>query len=206
MGPIVEPRHLSRLNLVELFAELPDPRKPRGVRHKLASIMTCALAAVLSGAHSYAAIGQWAKESPDALSRLGVRGAPEASTFRRVLSRLDADWFDALAGLWTRARRQRLGGRTVISFDGKTIRGAKTRSARAPHLLSALAQGTDAVIAQTAVDAKTNEIPCPRSLLGRLDIADCLIVADALHAQRDTAELIIGRQADYLLTTTTSPG
>jgi hypothetical protein len=126
--------------------------------------MACALAAVLSGAHSRAAIGQWAKESPDALGRLGVPGRPEESTFRRVPFRLDADWFDQLAGAWTWLRCRPMNGRTVISFDGKTIRGAKTRSTRAPHLLSALVQGADAIIAQTAVDAKTNEILCLRTL------------------------------------------
>jgi hypothetical protein len=40
---------LSRRPLIEVFAEMPDPRKPRGIRHTLAAIRTLAQSAVLAG-------------------------------------------------------------------------------------------------------------------------------------------------------------
>lgn len=38
-----------------------------------------------------------------------------------------------------------------------------------------------------------------RELLEMLQIAGCMVTADALHCQRETAEAIIAKKADYLL-------
>jgi len=56
-------------------------------------------------------------------------------------------------------------GRLVIAVDGKAVRGAKDQAARAPHLVAALAHGIGAVLGQTAVTAKSNDIPAVRDLL-----------------------------------------
>src|SRR5664280_21684 len=45
---------LSRRQLMEVFAEVPDPRDPRGVRHGLATLLTLAQTAVLAGARTLA--------------------------------------------------------------------------------------------------------------------------------------------------------
>jgi hypothetical protein len=94
-------------SLLQVLAAVPDPRRRRGVRHGLAAIVAVALTAVLAGARSFAAIGQWAADlAPEQLSGLGLTRAvaPDTSTFRRVLTRLDAAVLDALVGafIWTR--------------------------------------------------------------------------------------------------------
>jgi hypothetical protein len=81
--------------IVGRLAVLPDPRDRRGRRHSLVSVLLTAACAVLAGARSYLAIGQWAKNAPqDTLARLGVRAvgafrvrrAPSTGTIRRVLA------------------------------------------------------------------------------------------------------------------------
>ncbi|WP_233289062.1 transposase family protein [Kitasatospora sp. MBT63] len=76
------------------MALLPDPRDRRGLRHPLVSVVLVAASAVLAGARSFRAIGQWAAEAPQhALARLGARTvgvfglcvAPGTSTIRRVV-------------------------------------------------------------------------------------------------------------------------
>ncbi len=52
---------------------------------------------------------------------------------------------------------------------------------------------------QCAVKDKSNEIPAVQELLGLLDIEGCLVVADALNCQKNTANVIIKGKADYLL-------
>ena len=52
---------------------------------------------------------------------------------------------------------------------------------------------------QQAVDGKSNEIPAMRKLLGLLDVKGCVVVADALNCQKDTAKAIIEGKADYIL-------
>jgi len=49
------------------------------------------------------------------------------------------------------------------------------------------------------VDGKSNEIPAVRELISLLEIEGCVIVADAMHCQKETAEMIVGKKADYLL-------
>ena len=57
------------------------------------------------------------------------------------------------------------GGRLVTAIDGKTVRGAKNKAGKAPHLVAALAHGIGAVLGQVAVDEKSNEISAVRELL-----------------------------------------
>ncbi len=56
------------------------------------------------------------------------------------------------------------------------------------------------LLAVAVVGAKTNEIPLLRTLLDTMDITGAMITADALHAQRGTAEYIVSRGAHYILT------
>jgi predicted transposase YbfD/YdcC len=89
----------------------------------------------------------------------------------------------------------------VIAIDGKTVRGAKSKDGKAPHLVAALAHGIGAVLGQVAVDAKSNEIPAVRELLKAFsDLAGAVITIDAMHTQHDTAQAILARHADYLMT------
>ena len=189
--------------LLELLAQVADPRKPRGIRHGLTGVLAMALSAVITGAQSFVAIAEWAADAtPEALAWLGVTGtAPSESTIRRCLQRLAPDQLDHLIGAWMWLRTSTIGGRRVIAFDGKTLRGARDAAGNLMHLLAGLCQHTGAVLAQLAVGAKTNEIPMLTKLLDTIpDIAAAVITADALHCQRDTAEYITGRGAHYILT------
>ncbi len=49
------------------------------------------------------------------------------------------------------------------------------------------------------MDGKTNEITCFAPLLEPLDLAGCVITADALHTQREHAQFLAGKQAHYIL-------
>ena len=74
--------------LLETLAQVPDPRKPRGVRHRLAGVLAVTMAATLAGARSFVAIAEWAADAtPEALARLGIAAAvPSESTIRRASS------------------------------------------------------------------------------------------------------------------------
>jgi predicted transposase YbfD/YdcC len=189
--------------LLDLLAQVPVPRKRRGRRHPLAGLLAVGIAAVIAGSRSFAAIGQWAADAgPEALAVLGAtRGPAEESTFRRAFALVSADVLDRVLGAWLHTRAVQAGGRLVIAVDGKTVRGAKSKNGKAPHLVAALAHGTGAVLGQVAVEEKSNEIPAVRDLLKAFaDLAGAVITIDAMHTQHDTAKAIIGRQADYVMT------
>ena len=189
--------------LLDLLAQVPDPRKRRGRRHPLAGLLAVGVAAVIAGSRSFAAIGQWAADAgPEALAVLGAaRGPAEESTFRRAFALVSADVLDRVLGAWLHTRAVRAGGRLVIAIDGKTVRGAKNKTGKAPHLVAALAHGIGAVLGQVAVDEKSNEIPAVRELLKAFtDLAGAVFTIDAMHTQHDTAQAILDRQADYVMT------
>lgn len=62
------------LGLVERLAQVPDPRDPRGVRHALPVVLTLTACAVLTGATSLLAVGEWIADAPPAMCRFGVGG------------------------------------------------------------------------------------------------------------------------------------
>ena len=189
--------------LLDLLAQVPDPRKRRGRRHALAGLLAVGIAAVIAGSRSFAAIGQWASDAgPEVLAVLGAaRGPAEESTFRRAFALVSPDVLDRVLGAWLHTRAMRAGGRLVIAIDGKTVRGARNKDRKAPHLVAALAHGIGTVLGQVAVDAKSNEIPAVRELLKAFaDLAGAVLTIDAMHTQSDTAQVILGRGADYVMT------
>ena len=46
--------------LLKHFADLPDPRDPRGIRHELVDIVCISILAVICGANTYSQIHQYA--------------------------------------------------------------------------------------------------------------------------------------------------
>ena len=146
---------------------------------------------------------QWASDAgPEVLAALGAaRGPAEESTFRRAFALVSADVLDRVLGAWLHTRAVQAGGWLVIAVDGKTVRGAKDKNGKAPHLVAALAHGIGAVLGQVAVQEKSNEIPAVRELLKAFtDLAGAVFTIDAMHTQHDTAQVILGRGADYVMT------
>src|SRR6185437_7311464 len=114
---------------------------------------------------------------------------------------VSSDVLDQVLGAWLWTRAVQVSGRLVIAVDGKAVRGARDKTGKAPHLVAALAHGIGAVLGQTAVTAKSNEIPAVRDLLKAFaSLAGAVITIDALHTQSDTAQVITGRGADYVMT------
>src|SRR3974390_2817785 len=189
--------------LLDLLSQVPDPRDKRGRRHALAGLLAAGIAAVIAGSRSFAAIGQWAADAgPDVLAALGAdRGPAEESTYRRAFALVSADVLDRVLGAWLHTRAVQAGGRLVIAVDGQTVPGARGKGGKAPHLVAALAHGIGAVLGQVAVDVKSNEIPAVRELLKAFaDPAGAVFTIDAMHTQHDTAQLILTRHADYVMT------
>ena len=89
----------------------------------------------------------------------------------------------------------------TVSLDGKTVRATcKMESYDSPlHIFSAQISELGIKFASKSVEGKSNEIPAVQQLIDELDIRDCLVTADALNCQRETAEAIIQGKGDYLL-------
>jgi hypothetical protein len=186
--------------LIDLLKTVVDPRKPRGVRHPVVTVVAISVCAALSGARSFTAIAEWAQGlSREVLKRLGSKRwrPPSEPTIRRILQRLDANTVDMRVGQWI-AGQHCIAGRGV-AVDGKSVRGAHDAGQRAPHLLSAILHEEAVVIGQMEVEEKTNEIPKLPELLAPLRLEGAVITADAMHTQTESARYIVEtKKADYL--------
>ncbi len=56
-------------HLLDMLAEVPDLRNPRGKRHPLSAILRLAVVAMLCGYRSYSAIAQWGRTYPPILPK-----------------------------------------------------------------------------------------------------------------------------------------
>jgi predicted transposase YbfD/YdcC len=202
--PLADDPSDDRSAVLSVLALISDPRKRRGVRHRLPAVLGLAVCAVLAGARSFVAIAEWAADADDrTLAELGVTSrVPCESTIRRTLQNLDADALDDKVGAWAQARTiPPPSGRRRVAVDGKTLRGSGGAGEPGRHLLAAFDHAHGVVLGQVDVEAKTNEIPMFATLLDRIDLTGAVVTADAMHAQRAHAEYLADqRRAHYVLT------
>ena len=191
--------------LMEEIRRISDPRKARGIRHRLEVVLGIGVCAVLCGARSYRGIGDWAS----ALRRQDLRRfgshrdkAPSEPTIRRVLQSVDAGEFDARIGEWLQSQgSQGTSAGKAVAIDGKTLRGSRDGERAPLHLLSAVLHSEGIVLGQEPVDEKTNEITRVQPLAQKLDLDGAVVTADALLTQTQIAEYVVEqKKADYLFT------
>jgi len=194
----------------ELLAALggvPDPRRFRGVRHSMCAILAVSVCAMLTGARSLVAIGEWAGDLPvevRARLRLGRR-APSETTIRRGLTLVDPQALETALRQWLEAGAPpapvsapvRRPDPRVVAIDGKTVRGAG-RGERKTHLLAAHDTATGATLGQERVESKTNEIGAFPLLVKRIDLRGAVVTVDAMHTQREHAKLLRRRGAHWI--------
>lgn len=203
------------IKLLQSLSAVPDPRRRRGRRHSLQSILLVAVCAVLAGARTYAAIGDWAAAARPAV---GVCGTPaHAATFRRVIMSADPVAVQAALTRWALsclaaataadlelAASPRNAARQVLAVDGKTLRGARGPDGAQAKLLSVIDHRRGLVLTQTEV-VDGNEIAAFVTGLDTLPhLRGWLITADALHTQRSHATYLLARGAHYLFTVKTN--
>jgi predicted transposase YbfD/YdcC len=188
--------------LYDAFASLPDPRVERTKQHPLIDIISIAICAVICGADSWVAVETFGKAKQAWLEHYLAlpNGIPSHDTFGRVFAALDASAFHEHFIDWVRAIWPPEMGE-IITVDGKTLRGSHDRGIgkEAIHLVSVWAQQSRLVLAQRAVDTKSNEITAIPAILQLLDLHGCTVTIDAMGCQRAIARQIVQQGGEYVL-------
>lgn len=208
-------------SVLEHFAGLDDPRVARAQRHALLAVVAIALCGVICGAESWVEIAEFGRSKAAWFATFLdlPHGIPSHDTFGRVFAALDperfaacfADWMAALAAVLPPSVADATDAASsppstspplpVIALDGKTVRRSHDRQAgrSARHLVSAWASASRLVLAQTAVDDKSNEITALPHLLRQLDVTGSLVTVDAMGCQAALATQIVEQGASYVL-------
>jgi predicted transposase YbfD/YdcC len=189
------------LTIKKYFGKLKDPRIKRHRRHRLLDIVTIALCGVICGCDDWQQIATFGRSRLDWLKKFLTlpNGIPSHDTFERVFDRLDPQAFQSCFRSWMQALHESL-GLSQIAIDGKTLRGSARGELKGLHLVSAWATANGVSLGQVAVDEKSNEIPAIPQLLQLLAVKGALVTIDAMGCQKEIAQAIVDKKADYVLT------
>lgn len=195
--PVPKNQFISLLTLLE---EVPDPRVRCRVDHDLSDILVIALCTILCGGESFYDMEEFGQvRLPWLKTFLRLRhGAPRHDTYNRVFQALDPEKFSDCLSRWTQSVRAALGGE-VVALDGKSLRRARNEGEDMRVIVSAWASESGLLLGQRKVRNKSNEITAVPELLRALELAGCIVTADALHCQKNIAKEIIEADADYVL-------
>ena len=179
------------------FRDLPDARQAGKVVYPLNEVLLMALLCVLAGAESFTDIERFGEKKLALLRRFPpfVDGTPPHDTLGDIFATLDADAFQRRFVDWVAALTKT--PVEVIAIDGKTLRrtGGKA-SSRAPiHMVSAFAARQRLVLAQTMVEAKSNEIVAIPALLDMMAIEGA-VVTIVLRQAQDEGDGLSARHRD----------
>jgi predicted transposase YbfD/YdcC len=183
------------------FKDLPDPRQPGKVIYPLDEVLLLCLLAVLAGAETFVDIALFGEKKLNFLRRFRPfrDGTPSHDQLGDIFATLDAVKFQRCFVSWVAS----LTGTAaeVIAIDGKTVRRSfQKKGAKAPiHMVSAFAARQRLVLGQVKVAEKSNEIVAIPALLDMLAIEGAIVSIDAMGCQRDIAEKIVAKKADYVL-------
>ena len=190
---------MTRSTLLDHFSGLQYPRQAWKVVYPLSEILLIVLCGTMAGAEVFADIERWAKRKLDFLKRFVPlsHGVPSHDTLNDVMNALPAQLFSECFTTWVESLRER--APDIVAIDGKTLRRAHAAGGAPLHLVSAWASRQRLVLGREAVDKKSNEIVAIPLLLARLELEGALVTIDAIGCQKDIAEAIRARGADYLL-------
>ena len=193
---------VEKNTLQSIFDAIEDPRVERTKKHHLIDIIIIAILGVLCGADGWVDIESfgntkeaWLKTFLDL-----PNGIPSHDTFGRVFAHIDPKQFETCFLTWVQSINEKING--VIAIDGKSLRRShdRTNGKKALHMVSAWAYENRMVLAQVAVNKKSNEITAIPEILKLLALEGCIVTIDAMGTQRAIAAQIIEQKGDYALT------
>jgi predicted transposase YbfD/YdcC len=134
-----------------------------------------------------------------AMKLLPQHKAPCHMTYRRVLQLIVSP--EELERLLSEYHQTCLktGTELVFSLDGKTVKGTiPCGEIRGTHLLSLYVPGQGLVLMEAKVDQKENEIVVAPEILKQVSLAGVIVMADAMHTQRETSQQVLQGGGDYV--------
>lgn len=186
-------------NLTEKLSGVTDSRRQWGhIRHKLTDILAIGFLTIVCGGEDFTDMEDFGIERQEWLSNfLSLsNGIPSSDTFRRVFERVEAKELANCLRDWLGLYREK---RSIISVDGKTIRGSKDDTHKAYHVVSAFVSENAITLGEVKTEEKSNEITAIPELLDLLDVSGAIVTADAMGCQKEIVCKIAEKQADYVI-------
>ena len=183
------------------FCELHDPRKARGKRYRLETVLTLIVLAKVCGEDKPSGMADWAKQRLEWLCemlKLERKTMPHRSSYERILDGV-VSW-EELEQLVSRvlSGKRYFGKQVLVAIDGKVLRGTLDENQAGVYLLAAYLPEEGIVLMEVAVKGKGRELEAAPQVLKSIDLRDKVVVGDALHTQRAVSIQIVESGGDYL--------
>lgn len=187
------------ISILKFFGDLNDPRQMAKVLYPLQEIILVALCAAICGADTFVEMEGFGNAKLDFLKRFlpFKNGIPSHDTFGAVFANLDARQFNEIFVKWILSFQKKLPNHVAI--DGKTVRRSKNGAIPPVHIVSAWSSDQRLVLGQLKTERKSNEIKAIPELLSMLALKGALVTIDAMGCQKEIAEKIVDKKADYIL-------
>lgn len=188
---------------IEYFSTLEDPRRTGNgnFSYPLTEILFLAISSIISGWNEWKEMVYFGNQNLDWLQKFYPykNGIPSHDTVQHVFKHLDTMQFNKCFIDWTASISEESQG-GVLALDGKTIRGAASMFGDSKlHIVSAFCSVNKLCLGQVKVSDKSNEITAIPELLDLISVKGHIITIDAMGCQKDIAQKIIEKEADYIL-------
>ena len=190
--------------ILEIFEEVETVVAYTGYYYSVAEAIVIALLGSLCGLKNISQIHQWAESEKIReflKEKFAIERVPCYYWLLSLLKMVNPESLNRCMNQWVTSQLPEDRTGFTLAVDGKTVRSTeKMKNYQQPlHIISAQLSELGLTIASKSVQGKSNEIPTVRQLLEEMDISGCLVVADALNCQKETAKTIIEGNGDYLL-------
>lgn len=195
---------MKKNGITEYFAKVETVQEYTGYLYSVGDAITILILGSMCGLRDIKHIHQWAVDDrvrKFLKEEFGIEHIPCYYWLTVLLKMVKPESLSHFFTEWVRALLPDDKKIRTLAVDGKTIRATEKRKGYdSPlHIVSAYFAELGITFAQRAVEDKSNEIPAVQTLLNSLEIKGCMVVADALNCQRQTAKVVVGKKADYLL-------
>ncbi len=190
------------MNIEPYFNSITDPRDISKIKHLLTDIIGLSLIAVIAGCESYDDIEDFGITKETWLRKYlhFPNGVPSHDTIERLFESIDPTEFNSCFSAWVVATFN-YPDEVFMHIDGKSNRRSfdTFTGKKMLHSVSIFSGKNRLSLAQYKVDEKSNEITAIEPLLAPLDIKGQTVTIDAMGCQKDIAEVIVKKQAYYVL-------
>ena len=186
------------------FSSLKDPRRTvkGNIKYPLTEVLFLTVTSVLCGYTDFVSIEEFGEVNLRWLRKYYPyhNGTCSHDVIGKLLQKLDYAQFSECFTQWAK-QCYALDTEELIAIDGKRICSSynSSTSALATHIVSAYVSSGGLCIGQVATEEKSNEITAIPELLDSIDVQCAIISIDAMGCQKEIAEKIISKKADYIL-------
>ena len=181
------------------FGIIDDERDPINTIHPLIDILKLVMVAMLCGMDELDKVVDYGKSKKEFLEKeFEIKSIPSKSTLTRVIAMISPKWLSiSVVCILNTLIKEKA---TQIMLDGKAIKTTDAiKSIEKMMNIVTAYTNTGVSLGQITVENKSNEIPAVRELIGMLNIEGMVVTADAMHCQKETAEIIVKNKGDYVL-------